>query len=153
IIPFMQNFLSYQLVMGALFLSRDFFFEGRGIGKNLMGYQVVDAQTGVPASLVQSFIRNLILIAPGVAAGLVAAIPLGWQTSVGSNYDGVSPGTPHLVGSQYGVMQVVNIVGSIYMLTVLPMEAYRAFAREDSLRKGDELAGTCIIEASTDFSH
>jgi hypothetical protein len=71
----------------------------------------------------------------------------------GSTYDGVSRAMPQPIGTQYGAMQVVNIVGSIYMLTVLPMEAYRAFAREDSLRKGDELAGTTIIEAPTDFSH
>src|SRR5271168_5257932 len=43
VVPFMRNFLSLQLVMGVVFLSRDFFFEGRGFGKNLMGFQVVDA--------------------------------------------------------------------------------------------------------------
>jgi uncharacterized RDD family membrane protein YckC len=154
IVPFVRNFLSLQLVMGAVFLSRDFFFEGRGFGKNLMGYQVVDAQTGVPASLFQSFLRNLILIAPLVAAGVIAQTPSGWQLGSESTYDGVQRvATAHPVGWNIGFMQVVNIIGSLYVLIVFPMEGYRAFVRDDSLRKGDELAGTIIIEAPTDFSH
>jgi hypothetical protein len=154
VVPFVRNLLSLQLVMGALFLSRDFFFEGRGFGKNMMGFQVVDAQTGVPASLFQSFLRNLILIAPLVAVGVISSTPLGWQIGGNSTYDGVERvATAHPVGWNFGFMQVVNIVGSIYVLIVFPMEGYRAFARDDSLRKGDELAGTTIIEAPTDFSH
>jgi hypothetical protein len=153
-VPFVRNFLSLQLVMGVVFLSRDFFFEGRGFGKNLMGFQVVDAQTGVPASLFQSFLRNLILIAPLVAAGVIAQTPTGWQLGSESTYDGVKRvATAHPVASNFGFMQVVNIIGSLYVLIVFPMEAYRAFGRDDSLRKGDELAGTIIIEAPTDFSH
>jgi uncharacterized RDD family membrane protein YckC len=153
-VPFVHNFLSLQLVMGVVFLSRDFFFEGRGFGKNLMGFQVVDAQTGVPCSLFQSFLRNLILIAPLVAAGVVAQTPSGWQLGSESTYDGVKRvATAHPVGWNFGFMQVVNIIGSLYVLIVFPMEGYRAFARDDSLRKGDELAGTIIIETPTDFSH
>jgi hypothetical protein len=137
LIPFVNRMLPLPLVMAVAFLARDFVFAGRGVGKNLMGFQVVDASTGIPASLIQSFMRNIILIMPFVALGLVSFLlnfaPLGWLNNA--------------------VMQIVNIAGSIYVLIVLPMECYRSFMRPDSLRKGDEIAGTMIIEAPMDFSH
>jgi uncharacterized RDD family membrane protein YckC len=137
LIPFVNRMLPLPLVMAVAFLARDFVFAGRGVGKNLMGFQVVDASTGIPANLIQSFTRNIILIMPFVVLGLVSFLlnfaPLGWLNTV--------------------VMQIVNIAGSAYVLIVLPMECYRCFVRPDSLRKGDEIAGTMIIEAPMDFSH
>ncbi len=136
LIPFVNRMLPLPLVMAVAFLARDFVFAGRGVGKNLMGFQVVDATTGIPASLIQSFLRNIILIMPFIVLGVVSFLlniaPLGWINNV--------------------VMQIVNIAGSAYVLIVLPMECYRSFMRPDSLRKGDEIAGTMIIEAPMDFS-
>jgi hypothetical protein len=152
LIPFLNRFLSLPLVMAAVFLSRDFFFQGRGFGKNLMGFQVVDAKTGVPANLLQVFIRNFILIAPEIVVAAVSLTPLTWDQGGTGSYDGISRFVANPASWNASVIQVVNIVGSIYLLIVLPMECYRAFAREDSLRKGDELAGTMIIEAPMDFS-
>ena len=152
LIPFLNRFLSLPLVMTIVFLSRDFFFQGRGFGKNLMGFQVVDAQTGVPANLAQSFIRNFILIAPEIVVTLVSLTPLSSNPGGITSYDGVSRFVANPVSWNAQFIQVVNIVGSIYLLIVLPMESYRAYSREDSLRKGDELAGTMIIEAPMDFS-
>jgi len=137
LIPFVNHFLTLYMAMGACFLCRDFFFQGRGIGKNIMGFQVVDGQTGVPASLVQSFTRNIILIAPLIAVQVISAvlrvIPIAAVTAA--------------------LMQLVNIVAGVYVIVVLPMECYRALTRADSLRKGDELAGTVIVEAPMDFSN
>jgi len=152
LIPFLNRFLSLPLVMAAIFLSRDFFFQGRGFGKNLMGFQVVDAKTGVPANLLQAFIRNFILIAPEIVVAAVSLMPLTWDQGGHGSYDGVSRFVANPAIWNASVIQVVNIVGSFYLLIVLPMECYRAYAREDSLRKGDELAGTMIIEAPMDFS-
>lgn len=47
----------------SLFLFRDCFFQGRGIGRHLFKMQVVDRQ-GRPASNLQLISRNLILVTP-----------------------------------------------------------------------------------------
>lgn len=47
----------------SLFLFRDCFFQGRGIGRHLLNMQVVDSQGG-PAGSRQLICRNLILAAP-----------------------------------------------------------------------------------------
>lgn len=53
------------LVVTCFFLmTRDFFFEGRGLGKNLLGLQTVDARTGGKPSLNQSLVRNGVLLGP-----------------------------------------------------------------------------------------
>jgi uncharacterized RDD family membrane protein YckC len=150
LVPFLNLVISLPLGMALLFLLRDFFFAGRGAGKNLMGFQVVDAQTGVPVSLLQACLRNFILIAPLVVVGAVAACPL--ASNDRTSYDGIVPYVPNSLDWSANVMQLVNIIGSIYVLIVWPMELYRALTREDSLRKGDELAGTCIVEAPSDFT-
>ncbi len=119
-----------------LLLVRDYLFEGRGIGKNLMGLQVVDAKSGRPCSLKQSVLRNIIILAPiavlQVISVILAFLPIPWLTET--------------------VKNLVNVVGMVYLATVLPIECYRAYSRDDSLRLGDVWAGTAVIEAPMDFS-
>ena len=137
VIPFLKEFLPYQTVMLLLFLTRDFPFGGRGFGKNLMGLRVVDAVSEKPASLKQSVLRNIIFIAPFIAFQITNTIMS-------------SASIPWLDSA---VMKIVNLICTAYVLIVLPLESYRALGRPDGLRKGDELAGTVIAEAATDFKH
>lgn len=136
LIPFVSHFLDINLVLMILFLMRDFPFEGRGIGKNVMGLQVIDRSTGSAPSILQSVKRNVILIAPTLAFQMVGLIlhlvPIGFLN--------------HFID------QVVNIIGTFYYIIVLPLEGYRAYSRADGMRIGDELAGTELTESAMDFS-
>lgn len=135
-IPLSGRFFNSQIVAVCFLLARDALFQGRGIGKNLMGLQVVDVGTGEPASLKQSVLRNIVLLAPflvfQVAILVVGMLPV-----------------PQL---GQGILHIVSIVCTLYVLIVIPLESWRAYKREDSLRIGDEIAGTAIIEAPMDFS-
>lgn len=136
-IPFVNAFLPLQLTMVLYFLTRDYFFEGRGVGKNFMGLQVVDVQTEQPPTIIQSVQRNIILLAPFVVLQLVGMVlrfvPIAWLNDQ--------------------VVNLVNLVGMVYCAVVIPMEAYRVYSKPDGARFGDELAGTKIIEARMDFSN
>jgi len=148
-IPFLSQFFNTTLAMPLVLLFRDCLFGGRGFGKNLMGLQVVDARTGRPCTVSQSFKRNIILCAPYIVLLLVQIIlqvlqlvnlPVPWwQTAHKILHDTVTG--------------LIQIVGMIYVAVVLPMECYRAWKRPDSLRKGDEFAGTMVVEAGMDFSN
>ena len=135
-LPFINVFLPYQLIMVLFLLVRDFFFAGRGIGKNLMGLQVVDVMTGAPCSIVQSIQRNIIILGPILALFVLVSIlkfvPIPAITDT--------------------AMNIINLVGTIYTLAVIPYEVYRVYARADGLRFGDQLAGTALVEAPMDFS-
>ncbi len=137
VIPFLVHFVSLSTTWVLLLLVKDYFFEGRGIGKNAMGLQVVDVATGEPCSLRQSIIRNMVILAPfavlQVISLLLIFIPVGWLDAA--------------------VKNLINILGMVYVAVVLPYECYRAYARDDSQRVGDELAGTAVIESSMDFSN
>lgn len=136
LIPFFSGFINITLVLSLLFLARDFFFEGRGIGKNMMGLQVIDTASGRPPTILQSVQRNIVLIAPCLVSQVIALglrlVPI--------------PFVDHFV------KEIVNIVGMIYVVIVLPLEAYRCYNRADGMRIGDEIAGTEIIESNMDFS-
>ncbi|HEY9732673.1 MAG TPA: RDD family protein [Drouetiella sp.] len=136
-IPFVNRFIPLQIVLATVLLCRDFLFGGRGIGKNLMGLRVVDAATGEPPTIIQSVLRNIILMAPFVVLQTVPLLlkfsPFTWFNEA--------------------VMSLINIVGMIYVAIVLPLESYRAYSREDGLRIGDELAGTTIVDSTMDFSN
>jgi hypothetical protein len=136
-IPFIGRFLDLQLVTSLAFLSRDCVFGGRGVGKNIMGLQVIDQKSHEPASLRQSVLRNIVLIAPYLAIQLISIIlPIF-----------------HIGLLESPVMSVFNVICTIYVLIVLPLESYLAYSRPEGLRKGDELAHTTIVESNTDFSH
>jgi uncharacterized RDD family membrane protein YckC len=136
LLPFINRFVSLDLLFMLLFLLRDFPFEGRGIGKNLMGLRVVDKETLEPPTPLQCFQRNIVPIAPFIVAQVVSLtlrlVPFGFV--------------------DHFVTEVVNIVGTVYVIIVLPLEGYRAYSRADGMRIGDELAGVTIIESNMDFS-
>lgn len=136
LIPFVNTFLQLTATMTIVFLSRDFFFEGRGLGKNLMGLQVVDVTSGRPCNLLQSVQRNIIILAPAVVVMVVDSVlrfvPVPFINDT--------------------VKQVITLIGTVYVAVVIPMEAYRVYSRADGVRFGDDIAGTALVESPMDFS-
>ncbi len=131
IVPYLPNLFPQGLILTLLFMSRDYFFGGRGIGKNLMGLQVVQASSGLAPTLKQSWMRNITLTAPLLLLDIVGMLPGALLPEI--------------------VRDLLKILETIYALTVLPLESYRAYSREDSLRVGDVLAQTKIIQSQTNF--
>jgi uncharacterized RDD family membrane protein YckC len=135
-IPFANIFLHLQLTMVIFLIVRDFFFGGRGIGKNLMGLQVVDVMTGEPASFIQSIKRNVVIFGPTLVLYLVISVtkvaPVPWLSDF--------------------VRSAIELAGTIYTVVVVPYEAYRTYACADGRRLGDLLAGTAVVESNMDFS-
>jgi len=129
LIPFLPNLLPQPIILIVLFISRDYFFGGRGIGKNLMGLRVVDSFSGKVATLHQLFLRNITLVAPLIVIGLADMVPAAFLPS--------------------WIRDIIDILAKIYSIVFLPLESYRAFTREDSLRIGDQLAQTKIIQTQT----
>ncbi len=134
LIPFLNHLLQFPTAVMLAFLMRDYFFDGRGIGKNLFGLQVVDAASQKPAKLSQVVGRNIILVVPFLLTGSVNLLL-----------------PAHVIPLL--VSNILYFVSMLYLIIVLPLESYRTYERADSLRKGDELAHTMVIESSTDFSH
>lgn len=136
-IPFINTYFNAQVVMILYLIGRDSIFGGRGIGKNLMGLQVVDKRTGQPAGLPQSIKRNIVLYGPAlllyVLSPLLGLIPA----------DGI----------REFLVNALQVVGGLYSFAVIPYEAYRVYSRADGRRWGDELAGTEIVLADMDFSN
>lgn len=134
---FLNRLFNQQFILLLVFLCRDYFCCGRGIGKNLMGLQVVRAEAGaefeLPISIMQSILRNLTLTVPMLCLQLTSLIPTGWLPAF--------------------VTEVFNILEAVYAIIVFPLESYRAYSREDSLRLGDKLAHTRIIESLTNFDN
>ncbi len=130
-IPYMNQFFNAQIAMPVIVLFKDSLFNGRGFGKNLMGLQVVDARTGRPCSVVQSFKRNIILCAPyiilllvQVVMSLIQLINLPfpwWQQAHKMVHDSIAG--------------LINIVGMIYVAVVLPMECYRVWRRPEQFEE------------------
>lgn len=136
-VPFINTYFNAQVVMILYLICRDALFNGRGVGKNLMGLQVVNQATGQAASFPQSIKRNIVLYGPGLAlyifSPLLALIPI----------DNVR----EFLGN------ALQAVGGLYSFAVIPYEAYRVYSRADGRRWGDELAGTEIVLADMDFSN
>jgi uncharacterized RDD family membrane protein YckC len=136
LVPIVNTFLPLPTVMILVFLCRDFLFEGRGVGKNLMGIQVVDIGSGQPCGLLQSVQRNIVLVAPYVVLTLFDSVlrfvPIPWINET--------------------VRNIINLVGMVYCAVVIPIEGYRVYNRQDGLRIGDDIAGTALVEAPMDFS-
>lgn len=141
IVPFLMHFITLTTTWFLFLLIRDWLFEGRGVGKNLMGLQVIDVKTGNPCSLKQSVLRNIIILAPFAALQVISVI-LAFTASFMSNAVVIET-----------VKGLFNVVGMVYMAVVLPVECYRAYTRDDSRRLGDVWAGTAIIESHMDFSN
>ncbi len=136
-IPLVNTYIHDLLILVSFLLVRDALFQGRGIGKNLMGLQVIDKATGKPASLMQSIKRNIVVFGPYLALYIVSTIlrivPNDTINSVVTN--------------------IANGVFTIYTMLVIPYEIYRVYTREDAQRWGDQFAGTAIVQADMDFSN
>lgn len=136
-IPFINTYFNAQVVIILYLIGRDGIFGGRGIGKNLMGLQVVDKRSGQAAGLPQSIKRNIVLYGPAlllyVLSPLLALIPADTIREFLGN--------------------ALQAVGGLYSFVVIPYEAYRVYSRADGRRWGDELAGTEIVLADMDFSN
>lgn len=148
-VPFLNQFFNASLAMPIIVLFKDALFNGRGFGKNLMGLQVVDSRTGRACTVSQSFKRNIILVAPYIVL-LVIQIVINLLHLINLPFPWWQQAHKMLADSVTGLIQ---IVGMIYVAIILPMECYRAWRRPDSLRKGDELAGTMVVDSSMDFSN
>jgi hypothetical protein len=136
-IPFINMYIHDQLVMVVFLIVRDSLFGGRGVGKNLMGLQVVDIKTGEACSLIQSIKRNAIIFGP-------------YMVLYFSNL------ALHIFPNELVSTVVTNAlqgVGAVYTLGVIPYECYRVYSRVDGLRWGDQFAGTATIPADMDFSN
>jgi uncharacterized RDD family membrane protein YckC len=141
IIPFINTFIHAQLVMVLFLLVRDYFFHGRGIGKNLMGLQTVDVMSGQAASLAQSIKRNIVILGPVLLLYLANSI-----VRIISSFTPI-PQVSETISS------LITAIGTIYTIIVIPIEAYRVCTRADGLRLGDKFAGVAVVESQMDFSH
>jgi uncharacterized RDD family membrane protein YckC len=150
VLPFINHLVTLSSAWMIFLLVRDCLFAGRGVGKNLMGLQVIDAKTGAPCSLRQSVLRNIIILAPFAVLQLIGVI-LTFVRIPAVNE--VVKSIVDVVGISEVVKSIVGVVGMIYLAVVLPVECYRAYTREDSRRLGDTWAGTAIVEAPMDFSN
>lgn len=142
IIPFVNEIVSVFLTIIVVYIFRDWFYSGRGIGKNFMGLQVVDVMYGTPCSLMQAFKRNIIIF----AAPLLLYIFLAVVNVLRLLH------VPHLEPIVGPAISILNTVGFIFIALAIPYEAYRAYDRPDGRRFGDQFAGTTIIDAPMDFS-
>jgi hypothetical protein len=141
IIPFINNFIHIQLVMVLFLLVRDYFFSGRGIGKNLMGLQTVDVMSGEPASLLQSIKRNIVILGPVLLLYISNSI-----LRVISNFVSIPFISDPLIS-------VITAIGTIYTIVVIPIEAYRVYSEPNGMRMGDKFAGVAVVESNMDFSN
>jgi len=136
LVPFLNAYLSVNPVLCLLLLFRDVLFQGRGVGKNLMGLQVVDADTGGAPTLKQAALRNIVLFGPYLVIQVVGIIlhfiPVNTVNQI--------------------VITIMNAVCAVYVIIVIPMEVYRAYNRPDGRRFGDELARTEVVDSNMDFS-
>jgi len=135
-VPLVNRVLTQNLVLLILMCVRDYFYSGRGLGKNLMGLKVVDIFTGQPPGLKQAIVRNLVYLGPllflEALQRVLQLIPMPQVT--------------------VPIGQVCYVVAGLYVLVILPLECYRSYQSEDSMRLGDEIAGTCLLESETDFT-
>lgn len=151
VVPFINAFLTQNIVMTVFLLIRDFLFQGRGVGKNLMGLQVVDVRSGYPCTLMQSIKRNVIILGPLL---LMQSILIGLQifSAVSQNALSNKEIATMVQTLNDAIPSAINAICGAYVLLVIPYEAYRAYNRADGRRFGDQFAGTAVIEAPMDFS-
>lgn len=118
-----------------LFLTRDYYFEGRGIGKNFLGLQVIDTKTGGSPTMLQSVIRNFPFVGPYLIYQLAVLIfflvPM-----------------PH----SEPVLLIVKYIAQAWAILLLPIEGY-LMHRGNGRRLADRLSGTTVIFQNRDFSN
>jgi uncharacterized RDD family membrane protein YckC len=133
IIP--TQFLTQTMIFMAIYVVRDYFYQGKGIGKNLMGLQVVDVTTGLPPSLAQSFKRNILFSVPIIVMGLVSLLK---YLPIDKTF--IAP-----------VQWIVGFACNAYVVILLPAECWFA-TRDGGRRIGDKFANTHVINSDMDFS-
>lgn len=136
LVPGLGQFITKDIFIVIFILFKDRLYQGRGIGKNLMGLRVVDIETGEGATWLQSAKRNAIFIVPFIlyfAAGVA------------------SPFFP-VAELRMVIQNIVWLLCSAYVLAVFPLECYLAYNSMDGRRVGDKFAGTKIIDSEMDFS-
>jgi|GEM_PF-685093 RDD family. len=137
LIPPLGMVVTQQGLVVAFLLIKDYFYQGRGIGKNLMGLQVVDVYTGLPPTILQSTKRNVGFYLPLIlmwAAQLILRIL-------------------HLPGDLDAfLLRALELVSFIYVLAVVPAECWLAYNNQDSRRFGDRFAGTGVVEGEMNFT-
>ncbi|MBP9091710.1 RDD family protein [bacterium] len=151
LLPVINIFMTSQMIIMIYLIFRDYFFEGRGVGKNLMGIQVVDIYSGNSPSLRQVVERNGIYIAPLLfcqVLGLLANLLLPLLTHV-MPVEAIKP----LTTTVAAIGNIVLAISALYLFVILPIESYRSYDREDSMRLGDEIAGTCLTNTDMSFSN
>ncbi|MBX9692102.1 MAG: RDD family protein [Cyanobacteria bacterium] len=136
VIPTLERIFSNQTLFAMMFLARDFLYEGRGVGKNLMGLRVVDVYTGNQPSLLQSVKRNIIFFVPIIVTEVVK----------------ITLTFVHAPVVNSVIVQAVNLACMVYVLVLLPAECWFAYSKEDGRRIGDRIAGTHIVESHMNFS-
>ncbi len=151
LLPVVNIFMTSKMIMMVYLIFRDYFFEGRGIGKNLMGIQVVDIYTGNSPSLKQVIERNGIYLGPLLLCevlALLANLILPQLTHI-LPVAVIGP----LLATTSGVGKIIDAIATLYLFVILPLESYRSYDREDSMRLGDEIAGTCLANTDMSFSN
>lgn len=135
-LPNIALILSKELFIAAYFLLRDSLYQGRGLGKNLMGLRVVDVTTGEGPSYAQSIKRNIIFMVPFILQFTAQIIAL-----LIPNND-----------IRFYLGEGIKIIGTLYVVIVLPLECYKAVFAPGGRRLGDTFAGTEVVESELNFS-
>jgi uncharacterized RDD family membrane protein YckC len=116
-----------------IFLFRDSFFKGRGLGKGLLGLAVVDRQTKRPATIMQSLRRNLVFLAPYFVYQLSALIiPANSSSPWAHNF-----------------LAALQIFAVTYCFVVMLIETV-LMLRGNGLRLADRLSGTMVVKLNTE---
>lgn len=107
-----------------VFLFRDSFFKGYGLGKGLLGLALVDQQTRRPATITQVLTRNLVFFAPYFAYQLAAQI------------------------GREDLLNNLQIFAVTYTFLVLLIET-TLMLRGNGMRLADKLSGTIVVQIKT----
>lgn len=107
-----------------VFLFRDSFFNGRGLGKGLLGLALVDQQTRGPATITQVLLRNLVFFAPYFVYQLAAPV-------CGQN-----------------LLNSLQIFAVAYTFLVLLVETILMLTGS-GMRLADKVSGTIVVQVKT----
>ncbi|CAN5216549.1 hypothetical protein BH11CYA1_BH11CYA1_17950 [soil metagenome] len=151
LLPVINMFMTSQMIIIIYLMVRDYFFEGRGIGKNLMGIQVVDIYSGNSPSVRQVLERNGIYLAPLLICQVLALL-VNLLLPLLTHLLPV-PAIGPLTATVSAIGNLVVAISALYLFVILPIESYRSYDREDSMRLGDEIAGTCLANTDMSFSN
>lgn len=111
-----------------IFLTRDRFPIGPGLGKYLLGIRSIDRATGSPASLAQSIARNFIIVGPFLIYQSLAIL---------------SAGYPELLNQT--CMDWLKS-GFIFYAAVILLIENQLLYKGEGRRLSDRLAGTSVIK-------